>query len=226
MKRSTRPPVITLFIGALSSFAFIPTALALNDAGVNDIDMWFDQIANNELSAGHNATPAKPAPSDAAPVKHAPTTVTPVSRSSSTMTGGSSAAAVLKETTSSAKATTVPSTTPPVAAPQAKPVTAPLPKPAPYVEPTRIWTASSGQTLRDTISVWAATADCSAGTRHWTVAWSTATNYRIDAPLHFSGTFKQALNEIFQLYLGANIPLYAGTHSGQCTIKVDDKPVR
>lgn len=95
-----------------------------------------------------------------------------------------------------------------------------------HVEPTQVWTASVGQTLRDTIFVWAAKAECSSETRHWTVVWDTPTNYSIDAPLQFSGTFKQALTGIFELYLGADVPLYAGTNSAQCAIKVDDKPVR
>lgn len=110
----------------------------------------------------------------------------------------------------------------------AKPVVVPLAKsvPAVHAEPTQVWTASSGQTLRDTIFVWAAKAECASEARHWTVAWDTATNYSIDAPLQFSGTFKQALTGIFELYLGADVPLYAGTNSAQCAIKVDDKPVR
>lgn len=207
MKRIKRPPVVILFIGALTSLAFIPKALALNDARVNDIDAWFNQIAGSELSAHHGGAPTGSTPSETAPINRSITSEKPVVIVTSA-----------PDKTSSGKDSTAGITT--------KPAVVPLAKPAPYVEPTRFWTASAGQTLRDTITVWAAMADCSGGTQHWTVAWDTATNYRIDAPLQFSGTFKQALNEIFRLYLEAHVPLYAGTHSGQCTIKVDDKPVR
>lgn len=223
MKRIKRPPVVILFIGALTSLAFIPKALALNDARVNDIDAWFNQIAGSELSAHHGGAPTGSTPSETAPINRSITSEKPVVIVTSAPDKTSSG----KDST--AGSTTKPAVVPlakPVVAPLAKPAVVPLAKPAPYVEPTRFWTASAGQTLRDTITVWAAMADCSGGTQHWTVAWDTATNYRIDAPLQFSGTFKQALNEIFRLYLGAHVPLYAGTHSGQCTIKVDDKPVR
>lgn len=86
------------------------------------------------------------------------------------------------------------------------------------------WVALTGQTLRDTIFVWATKATCSSESRHWTVAWETETNYRIDAPLHFTGTFKDALNGVFNLYQGASVPLYAGTNTAQCILKIDDKP--
>ncbi|XUA21464.1 toxin co-regulated pilus biosynthesis Q family protein (plasmid) [Citrobacter sp. OP27] len=90
--------------------------------------------------------------------------------------------------------------------------------------PTRVWRAETGQTLRDVIYAWAATADCHSG--HWSVQWVTPVNYRIDAPLSFSGTWKAALTGIFSLYEKAATPLYAGTSTPQCLVTVDDKPSR
>lgn len=117
------------------------------------------------------------------------------------------------------------------AAPQQTPAKAPTPAPAktPVPEksspaPATVWKADTGQTLKDVLFVWSAAADCHG--KHWTVDWVTETNYRIDAPLQFTGDYKEALNSIFGLYMNANVPLYAGTSTPQCLLKVDDKPVR
>ncbi|WP_183046802.1 toxin co-regulated pilus biosynthesis Q family protein [Salmonella enterica] len=99
-------------------------------------------------------------------------------------------------------------------------------KPAPAAVPVQeTWRAEAGQTLKDVLFTWSAKADCGSG-RHWTVDWATNTNYHIDAPLTFTGTYRDALNGIFYLYQGASVPLYAGTATPQCLLKVDDKPVR
>ncbi|HBE3287402.1 TPA: TcpQ domain-containing protein [Escherichia coli] len=97
----------------------------------------------------------------------------------------------------------------------------------PPPQPTRkIWRAETGTTLKDAIFTWAAETTCEANPgKKWTVAWVTTTNYRIDAPLQFSGTWRDALNQVFTLYLKASVPLYAGTNTAQCVLKVDDKPV-
>lgn len=109
-----------------------------------------------------------------------------------------------------------------------KPETPPaLTRPLVYTpppEPVRVWRAETGQTLRDVIYAWAATADCHSG--HWVVQWVTPVNYRIDAPLSFTGTWKAALTGIFSLYEKAATPLYAGTSTPQCLVTVDDKPAR
>ena len=98
--------------------------------------------------------------------------------------------------------------------PSAKPVSSPT-----------TWHAQSGQTLRDVLVSWADTAPCT-GLRHWTVEWVTPVNYRIDAPLTFTGSWRDALNGIFGLYQTATVPLYAGTSTPQCLLRVDTKPVR
>ncbi|ECE0486446.1 hypothetical protein KX75_19940 [Salmonella enterica subsp. enterica] len=99
-------------------------------------------------------------------------------------------------------------------------------KPAPVPVPVKeTWRAEAGQTLKDVLFTWSAKADCGNG-RHWTVDWATKTNYHIDAPLTFTGSYRDALNGIFYLYQGASVPLYAGTATPQCLLKVDDKPVR
>ena len=138
------------------------------------------------------------------------------------------AAAPLSAKTPAPVATSKPLTTTTTAiAP--KPVIAPKPATKPIITPAKLvektWVALTGQTLKDTMFQWAANADCSVAGTHWTVMWQTSVNYRIDAPLHFTGAFKDALNGIFQLYQGASVPLYAGTNSMQCVLKVDDKPI-
>lgn len=116
------------------------------------------------------------------------------------------------------KAKPTPLTVPKVSVQKAPP---PLPQPI-----KKIWQAETGTTLKDAIFTWAAETTCESNLgKKWTVAWVTTTNYRIDAPLQFSGTWRDALNQVFTLYLKASVPLYAGTNTAQCVVKVDDKPV-
>ncbi|AZT39707.1 hypothetical protein ELZ88_24605 (plasmid) [Salmonella enterica subsp. enterica serovar Karamoja] len=112
--------------------------------------------------------------------------------------------------------------TPVASAPAKPPVVAAKPAPVPVQE---TWRAEAGQTLKDVLFTWSAKADCGSG-RHWTVDWATDVNYSVDAPLSFTGSYRDALNGIFGLYLNASVPLYAGTSTPQCLLKVDNKPVR
>lgn len=96
-------------------------------------------------------------------------------------------------------------------------------KPA-VTPPVQTWSISKGLTLKEGIMSWAASEKCSAsGTTNWTVLWSTPVNYRVDAPLRFSGDFHTALNEVFTLYQRAEKPLYAVTNTPQCLIRIEDK---
>ncbi|WP_413484618.1 toxin co-regulated pilus biosynthesis Q family protein [Morganella psychrotolerans] len=96
----------------------------------------------------------------------------------------------------------------------------PLPVP---VKPLALWEIAKGETLRDGVTSWSAKAPCQAlGTKSWSVIWQTDVNYSIDAPLQFSGDFKTALNEVFELYLTAKKPLFAETNTPQCLIRVTD----
>ncbi|TXE28319.1 hypothetical protein FOT62_21355 [Serratia marcescens] len=101
-------------------------------------------------------------------------------------------------------------------------------RPAPVaVTPPVSWNITAGTTLRDALFSWAATARCEApGIQNWTVAWSTPVNYRIDAPLRFTGSFRDALNGLFILYGTAKVPLYAGVRPAQCVVVVDDREPR
>lgn len=100
-----------------------------------------------------------------------------------------------------------------------KPVILPPIKPVP-----QLWTIPSGTNLKDGVVSWAAKERCYAsGASNWTVIWSTDVVYRVDAPLNFSGTFKEALNGLFKLYGIAETPLYAGTKTQQCLVMVSDK---
>lgn len=96
-------------------------------------------------------------------------------------------------------------------------------KPA-VTPPVQTWSISKGVTLKEGIMSWAASEKCSAsGTTNWTVLWKTPVNYRVDAPLQFSGNFIAALNEVFALYQRAEKPLYAVTNTPQCLIRIGDK---
>lgn len=116
------------------------------------------------------------------------------------------------------------------AIPSSPPVASTTPVIKVEVKPTiapKDWRAEKGSTLKDTVFLWAANAKCIKGENDtWSVVWMTDVNYRIDAPLSFSGSFREALNGVFRLYTSATVPLYAGISTTQCLIKVDDKEVR
>lgn len=90
----------------------------------------------------------------------------------------------------------------------------------------KVWRIETGSTLKDTLFSWAADEKCTTpGVSHWTVAWLTQVNYRIDAPLQFEGNFREVLNSLFTLYGTTQVPLYAGVRNAQCVISVDDKEI-
>ena len=76
-----------------------------------------------------------------------------------------------------------------VAAPAIEVKPAPPPRPLPQA-----WTAEVGSTLRDTVEEWAKKA-------RWRVIWAQEDlNYPIEAPLHFEGSFQEAVKQLFPLY--------------------------
>ncbi|AJI85229.1 toxin co-regulated pilus biosynthesis Q family protein (plasmid) [Yersinia frederiksenii Y225] len=86
------------------------------------------------------------------------------------------------------------------------------------------WSIERGTNLKDGVVSWAAKEPCNvAGAANWSVIWDTQIIYRVDAPLNFTGTFKDALNSLFILYGAADTPLYAGTKTSQCIVMVSDK---
>ncbi|EDY1997960.1 hypothetical protein GTD56_004494 [Salmonella enterica subsp. diarizonae] len=91
--------------------------------------------------------------------------------------------------------------------------------------PPTVWRAIPGVTLKDTLLDWTTREKCPAGGT-WKLAWNTSVSYRIDAPLAFSGSFREALNQLFILYGAAFTPLYAATQSVQCVLLVDDREPR
>lgn len=91
--------------------------------------------------------------------------------------------------------------------------------------PPTVWRATPGVTLKDTLLDWTTREKCPAGGT-WKLAWNTSVSYRIDAPLAFSGSFREALNQLFILYGAASTPLYAATQSVQCVLLVDDREPR
>lgn len=96
----------------------------------------------------------------------------------------------------------------------------------PAVVQVRHWRIESGNTVKDWLYSQAAAETCGTpGVKNWTVAWLTPTNYRVDAPLAFNGSFREMLNQLFTLYGTAKVPLYAGVRAAQCVVAVDDKEV-
>ncbi|WP_252090661.1 TcpQ domain-containing protein [Pseudomonas sp. MWU13-3659] len=80
-------------------------------------------------------------------------------------------------------------TTSAVVAPTIEVKPAPPPRPLPQV-----WTAEAGSTLRDSVEGWAKKA-------RWRVIWAQEDlNYPIEAPLHFEGSFQEAIKQLFPLY--------------------------
>jgi len=74
-------------------------------------------------------------------------------------------------------------------------VVAPLPKPiAPAPIPKPVWEAKVGDSLRKVITAWSQRAN-------YTLDWQAEDlDYPIEAPLHFEGTYEEAIASIFQLY--------------------------
>ncbi|MBD8145913.1 TcpQ domain-containing protein [Pantoea agglomerans] len=97
----------------------------------------------------------------------------------------------------------------------------------PKVIQVRHWRIETGSTVKDWLYSQAAIETCTVpGIKNWTVAWLTPTNYRVDAPLTFDGSFREMLNRLFTLYGTAKVPLYAGVRAAQCVVSVDDKEVQ
>lgn len=111
------------------------------------------------------------------------------------------------------------------------PVIAPKPQlttgqPVAPVITGKSWLAPSGTTLREMLLKWAQETRCESGASpHWTVIWPlTVTDYRLDAPLTFRGSFESMLGQMFDLYRTAQKPLYAEASRVQCVVSVSDTP--
>ncbi|HBA5081666.1 TPA: pilus assembly protein, partial [Escherichia coli] len=98
----------------------------------------------------------------------------------------------------------------------------PVVPPPQKVIPPRQWKMEKGTTLKDGLARWTSSEKCPHGT--WTLRWETPVNYSIDAPLVFTGSFRQALEQLFALYTPAEKPLYARTSTAQCLLRVTDRP--
>lgn len=102
-----------------------------------------------------------------------------------------------------------------------------MPVTAPSVVQLRHWRIETGNTVKDWLYSQASAETCNVpGIKNWTIAWLTPTNYRVDAPLNFDGSFREMLNRLFTLYGTAEVPLYAGVRAAQCVVSVDDKEVQ
>lgn len=90
----------------------------------------------------------------------------------------------------------------------------------------KTWQAPSGTTLREMLQKWAGETRCESGASlFWTVIWpNSVTDYRLDAPLTFHGTFESMLGQMFELYRTAQKPLYAEASRVQCIVSVSDTP--
>lgn len=89
------------------------------------------------------------------------------------------------------------------------------------------WTAQAGNTLKDTLTQWAASVRCESGSSPtWVVIWPTSVNYRIEAPLILRGNFESVVVQLFELYRPAEKPLFASANRLQCLVYVNDKPLQ
>ncbi|PIF06890.1 TcpQ domain-containing protein [Candidatus Pantoea floridensis] len=114
----------------------------------------------------------------------------------------------------------------PVSAPPASRIPA-APAIAPAAVQLRHWRIETGSTVKDWLYTQGVAETCAVpGIKTWTIAWLTPTNYRVDAPLNFDGSFREMLNRLFTLYGTAKVPLYAGVRAAQCVVTVDDKEVQ
>ncbi len=123
-----------------------------------------------------------------APAKDGPIpVVTPTAAAKPSIATTSSASSVPNQLATSKPAKAV--TTTAVAAPAIEVKPTPSPRPLPQV-----WTAEVGSTLRDSVEEWAKKA-------RWRVIWAQEDlNYPIEAPLHFEGSFQEAIKQLFPLY--------------------------
>lgn len=123
-----------------------------------------------------------------APAKDGPIpVVTPTAAAKPLIAATSSASSVPNQLATSKPAKAV--TTTAVAAPAIEVKPTPSPRPLPQV-----WTAEVGSTLRDSVEEWAKKA-------RWRVIWAQEDlNYPIKAPLHFEGSFQEAIEQLFPLY--------------------------
>lgn len=97
----------------------------------------------------------------------------------------------------------------------------------PTIVQLRHWHIETGNTVKDWLYSQASSEICNVpGIKNWTIAWLTPTNYRVDAPLNFDGSFREMLNRLFTLYGTAKVPLYAGYRASQCVVSVDDREVQ
>lgn len=90
----------------------------------------------------------------------------------------------------------------------------------------KVWRAQPGTTLRRTLMQWAGETRCeTVNGAKWTVIWpASVTDYRLDAPLTFHGSFESMLTQVFDLYHSASKPLYAKASRMQCLVSVTDTP--
>ncbi|CZV48356.1 TcpQ domain-containing protein [Enterobacter hormaechei] len=85
------------------------------------------------------------------------------------------------------------------------------------------WRIEKGTTLKEGFIAWAVKTECLKDRdKKWTVQWETDTNYRIDYPLNFTGSFEQATTKLFTLYQKAQSPLYVSGYREQCVILIKD----
>lgn len=101
-------------------------------------------------------------------------------------------------------------------------ITNPMTKTVVVSPPPKTWSVSAGTTLKQVFTKWASEEKCDLK-KDWIIRWSTQTDYTIDSPLTFTGSFEKVTMQLFSLYLHANVPLYADGYKSQCLIVISDK---
>ncbi|MCK8147086.1 PFGI-1 class ICE element type IV pilus protein PilL2 [Citrobacter sedlakii] len=184
----------------------------------------------NPFSGGQSA-PAQPStvPSSSAPAK--PSTALPPAPAPSSLSATSAPLNKAALGVPPAGVKTVSAAVPasaPLTKPSAPAAAAPVFTPGtPVMTPSegQAWRAVTGITLKETLKTWASGVRCESGSSpYWTVIWPTPLNYRIDAPLVLHGNFESVVVQLFELYKGAQKPLYATANRYQCLVFVSDTP--
>lgn len=76
------------------------------------------------------------------------------------------------------------------------------------ITPQKSWCAQSGNTLKESLITWGKTSG-------WSIKWQSEYDYPVLAPVCFTGSFEQALEQVIHAYKEAEYPLYLDLYPQQ-----------
>lgn len=74
--------------------------------------------------------------------------------------------------------------------------------------PHKSWCAQSGNTLKESLLTWGKTSG-------WSINWQSEYDYPVLAPVCFTGSFEQAMEQVIHAYKEAEYPLYLDLYPQQ-----------